>query len=144
MTVLLMLTPWNRAMTHPLLPPKLRRLPLRVLRCPALRAPVLVRESRTNAFSAASASYIVTNSWSIRGCTREKTLTSAPSVGKPSGGRQTCPLTDERSAQMQLMFASNVGIVLSLYRKNLDTGVVMASISSTVPSVGKALRKCTC
>lgn len=76
------------------LPPHLQR----DLCCPAPRLALHGRGLHTNALSVESASFTAMSSWNIRGCTLEKTRTSALSVGRPLGGPLTCQLTGGHSA----------------------------------------------
>lgn len=126
---------------------QLAKLPLHLLRVmwyPALWSALSDRELHRNALSVGSASFTSMNSWSISGCTPEKTLTSALSVGKLFGGALIYQVTGGHSAEKQRTFASNAGKAFSLCRKNVDTSVFIASTSLTVLTVGKVLRKCTC
>lgn len=102
------------------------------------------RELHTNAHIVESASFTAMNSWSIRDCTLEKTLTSALSVERPLGGALTCQLTGAHSAQKQPIFVSNVGIASNQYRTDLDTDVFETSQNLRALSAEKALRICTC
>lgn len=99
-------------------------------------------ELHRNALSVESALYTVTNSWSITGCTPEKTLTSARSAGKPTGGALIWPITDGNGAQKQLIFALSVGVVFNQCRRDSNTSVVSQSL--TVLNAEKALRRSTC